>query len=86
MLKIASPHGPETENRHFSNCKFQFAIKGVKRVHIGPDGGPKRHNFHEFGYVPLSKLCFPPGAASIFSQNEARCDAKIQKCHLKAMR
>ena len=29
---------------------------------------------------------FPPRAASIFSQNEARCDAKKWKCHHRAMR
>ena len=57
MPKIASEKGSETKNTPFPNgfYKFQIAIKGAKRVHIGPDGGPKRHNFHEFGYVPLSK-------------------------------
>ena len=38
-------------------------------VHTGIIGGPKRHIFHDFAFVPLSKSCFPPKAASIFSEN-----------------
>ena len=30
---------------------------------------PKRHIFHDFAFVPLSKSCFPPRAGSIFSEN-----------------
>ena len=29
----------------------------------------KRHIFHDFAFVPLSKSCFPPRAGSIFSEN-----------------
>ena len=38
-------------------------------MHTGIIGGPKRHIFHDFGFVPLSKSCFPPRAGSIFSEN-----------------
>ena len=31
-------------------------------------GGPKKHMFHDFAFVPLSKSCFPPRAGSIFSE------------------
>ena len=88
MLNVASEKGLSTKNTHFSNgfCKFQVAISGAKRVHRGIIGGPKRHIFHDFAFVPLSKSCFPPRAATIFSQNEARYDAKKWKCYLKAMR
>ena len=42
-------------------------------MHIGPTGGPKRHIFHDFAFVPLSKSCFPPRAGSIFSKNGRIC-------------
>ena len=45
------------------------AINGAKRVDIGPAGGPMKHIFHDFAVVPLSKLCFPPSAGSIFLKN-----------------
>ena len=51
-------------------CKFQVAISGAKRVHTGIIGGPKRHVFHDFAFVPLSKSCIPPSAGSIFSENK----------------
>ena len=72
----------------FSNgfCKFHVAISGAKRVHTSIIGGPRRHMFHDFAFVPFSKSCFPARAGSIFSQNEARCDAKKWKYWLKAMR
>ena len=38
-------------------------------MHTGIIGGPKRHIFHDFAFVPLSKSCFPPRAGSIFSEN-----------------
>ena len=38
-------------------------------MHRGIVGGPKRHSFHDFAFVPLSKSCFPPRAGSIFSKN-----------------
>ena len=38
-------------------------------VHTSIIGGPKRHIFHDFAFVPLSKSCFPPRAGSIFSEN-----------------
>ena len=38
-------------------------------MHRGIIGGPKRHIFHDFAFVPLSKSCFPPRAGSIFSEN-----------------
>ena len=38
-------------------------------MHTGIIGGLKRHMFHDFAFVPLSKLCFPPRAGSIFSEN-----------------
>ena len=59
------------KNTHFSNgfCTFQVAIRGAKRVHTGIIGEPKRHMFHDFGLVPLSKSCFPPRAGNIFSKN-----------------
>ena len=55
----------------FSNgfCKFQVAISGAKGVHTSIIGWPKRHMFHDFAFVPLSKSCFPPRAGSIFSEN-----------------
>ena len=45
-------------------------MSGAKRVHRGIIGGPKRHIFHDFAFVPLSKSCFPPRAGSIFSENK----------------
>ena len=39
-------------------------------MHTGVIGRPKRHIFHDFAFVPLSKSCFPPRAGSIFSENE----------------
>ena len=71
MLNIASEKGPQMKNIHLSNgfCKFQVAISGAKRVHTDIIGGPKRHMFHDFAFVPLSKSCFPPRAGSIFSEN-----------------
>ena len=71
MLNVASEKGLQTKNTHFSNgfCKFQVAISGAKRVHTSIIGGPKRHIFHDFAFVPLSKSCFPPRAGSIFSEN-----------------
>ena len=39
-------------------------------MHTGIIGGPKRHIFHDFAFVPLSKSCFPPRAGSIFSENK----------------
>ena len=38
-------------------------------MHTGIIGGPRRHIFHDFAFVPLSKSCFPPRAGSIFSEN-----------------
>ena len=72
----------------FSNgfCKFHIAIKGAKKVHIGPDRGPKGHIFHDFACVPLSKSGFPLRAANIFSQNEARCAVKEWEFYLQATR
>ena len=69
--KYSFRKGVINENTHFSNgfCKFQVAISGAKRVHRSIIGGPKRHIFHDFAFVPLSKSCFPPRAGSIFSEN-----------------
>ena len=71
MVNVASQKGPKTKNIHFSNGfnKFQVAISRAKRVHTGIIGGLKRHIFHDFALVPLSKSCFPPRAGSIFSEN-----------------
>ena len=71
MLNVASEKGLLTKNTHFSNgfCKFQVAISGAKRVHRGIIGRLKRHIFHDFAFVPLSKSCFPPRARSRFSEN-----------------
>ena len=44
-------------------------ISGAKRVHKGIIGRPKRHIFHDFAFVPLSKSCFPPRAGSIVSED-----------------
>ena len=87
MLNIASEKGLQTKNIHFSNgfCKFQTAKDDAKWVHIGSFVGPKRHIFHDLAFMPLSKSCFPPRAASIFLENEARNDAKIRKSHLEAL-
>ena len=69
--KYSFPKGAINKKYTFSNgfCKFQVAISGAKRVHTGIIGGPKRHIFHDFAFVPLSKSCFPPRAGSIFSEN-----------------
>ena len=69
--KCSFRKGAINEIYTFSNgfCKFQVAISGAKRVHTGIIGGPKRHIFHDFAFVPLSKSCFPPRAGSIFSEN-----------------
>ena len=70
MLNVASEKGLLTKHTHFSNgvCNFQVAISGAKRVHRGIIGRPKRHIFHDFAFVPLSKSCFPPRAGSIFQK------------------
>ena len=39
-------------------------------MHTGIIGGPKRHMFHDFAFVPLSKSWFPPRAGSILSENK----------------
>ena len=68
-------------------CLYVGLRKHVaKRVHIGITGGAQRQMFHDFAFVPLSKSCFPARAASSFSQNDARSDAKMWKYHLKCMR
>ena len=71
MLNTASEKWAINKNTHFSNgfCRFQVAISGAKRVHTCKIGGPTRHIFHDFPFVPLSKSCFPPRAGSIFSEN-----------------
>ena len=38
-------------------------------MHTNIIGEPKRHIFHAFAFVPLSKSCFPPRGGSIFSEN-----------------
>ena len=49
-------------------------------VHRGTFGGPTRHMFHDFAFVPLSKSCFPPRAGSIFSENRMIfCKKKCSK-------
>ena len=45
---------------------------------MGSTGGPRRHSFHDFAFRPLSKLCFPPRAGSIFSKNRRMfCKKKV---------
>ena len=70
--KCSFRRGVVNEKYNFSNgfCKFQVAISGAKMVHTGRIGGPKKHIFHDFAFVPLSKSCFPPRAGSIFSENK----------------
>ena len=46
----------------------------------GRIGRPKRHIFHDFAFVPLSRSCFPPRAGSIFSENRMIfCPKKCSK-------
>ena len=56
----------------FANFRLQWILqymvqKGCIRSELG---WPRRHNFHDFAFVPLSKSCCPPRAGSIFSKNE----------------
>ena len=69
--KYSSEKGVINKNTNFSNgfCKFPAAISDAKRGHTGIIGRSKRHMFHDFAFVPLSKSCFPPRAGSIFSEN-----------------
>ena len=79
--KYSFRKGAINENYTFFNGfgKFPFAISGAKRVHRGIIGGPKRHIFHDFAFVPLSKSCFPPRAGSIFQKNNMIfCKKKVR--------
>ena len=59
------------EKQYLANgfCKFLVAISGAKRGKTGRIGGHKKHIFHDFAFVPLSKSCFPPRAETILSEN-----------------
>ena len=71
MLNVVPKRGFKEKNTQISIgfYKCQVAISGAKRVHTGIIGGPKRHIFHDFAFVPFSKSCFSPRAGSIISEN-----------------
>ena len=72
---------PQNGNWDFCNgsCKLPRAICRSRMLLFRRNGRAKRHFFEDLTSKQLAKVCFPPGAGSIFPKNEQNL---IENCGL----